>query len=169
MFPDVTLDRARAVLDRCRAAGLKVATAESCTGGLVSGCLTALAGSSDVVDRAVVTYSNEAKMACLGVPAALIRDHGAVSAEVAAAMAEGLLSVAGCDLAVSVTGIAGPGGATPTKPVGLVHFAARRRGGGGSDRRCVFPGDRTAVRLASVDAALDLLLTLLEPGPQYSA
>lgn len=161
MFPDTTLDRARTLLDHCRTAGLLVATAESCTGGLVSACLTSLAGSSEVVDRAFVTYSNEAKVEMLGVPPALIRDHGAVSAEVAAAMADGVLDATRCHLAVSVTGIAGPGGGTATKPVGLVHCAARRRGSPGVARRCVFPGDRAAVRLASVDAALDLLLALL--------
>lgn len=160
MFPEVTLDRARALLDRCRDAGLLLATAESCTGGLVSACLTSLPGSSDVVDRGFVTYSDAAKAEMLGVPPDLIRARGAVSAEVAAAMAMGVLAATRCHLAVSVTGIAGPGGATATKPVGLVHFAASRRGGAALERRHVLPGGRDAVRMASVDIALALLLDL---------
>jgi nicotinamide-nucleotide amidase len=156
---DETLHRrAAALLDACRAAGLKLATAESCTGGLVAATLTEIAGSSDVVERGFVTYSNEAKSELLGVPAALIAAHGAVSAEVAEAMAAGVLARAPVDLAVAVTGIAGPGGATPTKPVGLVHLGVARRGGRARSERHVFPGDRSAVRLASVARALELLL-----------
>src|ERR1700675_3629218 len=106
-----------------------LATAESCTGGMVAAALTDIAGSSDVVERGFVTYSNAAKTEMLGVPAALITAHGAVSAEAGAAMAAGVLAHAPVDLAVSVTGIAGPGGATLGKPVGLVHFGTARRGG----------------------------------------
>ncbi|HVO14727.1 MAG TPA: CinA family protein [Alphaproteobacteria bacterium] len=146
------------MLDAARAAHLRIATAESCTGGLVIGCLTEIAGSSAVVERGFVSYANEAKSAMLGVPPALIAAHGAVSEEVARAMAEGALGHAPADLAVSVTGIAGPGGATPTKPVGLVHFAVARRGLPTRHERRVFAGDRTAIRAAAVDCALDLLL-----------
>src|SRR6185312_13447885 len=116
-MPDDLNVEAEAVLRLCRAAKLRLATAESCTGGLVAASLTAIAGSSDVVERGFVTYSNEAKTELLGVPAPLIAAHGAVSAEVALAMAEGALAHAPVDLAVSITGIAGPGGATPGKPV----------------------------------------------------
>jgi nicotinamide-nucleotide amidase len=120
---------ASAVLDACRARGWKVATAESCTGGLVAGALTEIAGSSDVVDRGFVTYSNEAKQQMLGVPAATLRDYGAVSRQTAEAMARGALSKSKVDLAVAITGVAGPGGGSADKPVGLVHFAAATRDG----------------------------------------
>ena len=120
---------ARRVLDLSRAKGLRIATAESCTGGLVISALTDIAGSSDVVDRGFVTYSNAAKEAMLGVPSTTLLGHGAVSRETAEAMARGALSQSPADLAVAVTGIAGPGGGTAGKPVGLVHFAAARRDG----------------------------------------
>src|SRR5450755_1041176 len=120
---------ATAVLDACRARGLKVATAESCTGGLVAGALTDIAGSSDVLDRGFVTYSNEAKQQMLGVPADILRDHGAVSRQTAEAMARGALGKADADLVVAITGIAGPGGGNADKPVGLVHFATDSRNG----------------------------------------
>jgi nicotinamide-nucleotide amidase len=146
------------VLSACREARLKLATAESCTGGLVAAALTDIAGSSDVVERGFVTYSNEAKMELLGVPAAMIAAHGAVSAQVATAMAQGALSRAPVDLAVSVTGIAGPGGATPGKPVGLVYFGIARKGGTARVERHTFHGDRAAVRWAATERALELLL-----------
>jgi nicotinamide-nucleotide amidase len=120
---------ARRVLDLSRAQHLRIATAESCTGGLVISALTEVAGSSDVVDRGFVTYSNAAKETMLGVPSTTLLAHGAVSRETAEAMARGALSHSPADLAVAVTGIAGPGGATPGKPVGLVYFAAARRNG----------------------------------------
>jgi nicotinamide-nucleotide amidase len=120
---------ARRVLDLSRAKHLRIATAESCTGGLVISALTEVAGSSDVVDRGFVTYSNAAKETMLGVPSTTLLAHGAVSRETAEAMAHGALNHSPADLAVAVTGIAGPGGATPGKPVGLVHFAAVRRDG----------------------------------------
>lgn len=151
-------DLAAAVLAHCRARGLKLATAESCTGGMVAASLTDIAGSSDVVERGFVTYSNEAKSELLGVPPSLIAAHGAVSPEVAAAMAAGALRRAPVDLAVAVTGIAGPGGGTPAKPVGLVWFASGRRGGALATERHVFAGDRAQVRLAATRRALELLL-----------
>jgi nicotinamide-nucleotide amidase len=145
------------VLDLCRGRGLRLATAESCTGGLIAGCLTGVAGSSTVFDRGFVTYSNVAKTAELGVPAELLARRGAVDEEVARAMAEGALTKADVDISVAVTGIAGPDGGTPDKPVGLVHFAAARLGAGTVHQRHVFPGDRHEVRAATVEAALRLL------------
>jgi nicotinamide-nucleotide amidase len=157
MIDAATLDAAAALLDACRAAGLRIATAESCTGGLIAATLTAVAGSSDVVDRGFVTYSNAAKTEMLGVPAALIAAVGAVSEPVAERMAEGALAASAADLVVAVTGIAGPGGGSADKPVGLVWFALARAGTPPLTRREVFPGDRTAVRAATVAAALALL------------
>ena len=160
MFDDAIKDRAVAVLDRYRSEGLKLATAESCTGGLIAASLTEVAGSSDVVERGFVTYSNEAKSELLGVPAALIAEMGAVSAEVAEAMAEGALAQSHADAAVSVTGIAGPGGGTAEKPVGLVYLGACRRDASPRHLRRVFTGDRGAVRRAALEEALDLALDL---------
>jgi nicotinamide-nucleotide amidase len=152
---------ASAVLEACRARRLKVATAESCTGGLVAGALTEIAGSSDVVDRGFVTYSNEAKQQMLGVPAATIETYGAVSRETAEAMARGALGSANADLAVAITGIAGPGGGSPGKPVGLVHFAAASRSGAVTRAEMRY-GDigRSAVRHQSVLQALAMLKEL---------
>lgn len=157
MFEAETLTLAQSVLDACRARNWRLATAEACTGGLIAGALTALAGSSDVVERGFVTYSNEAKSELLGVPPETIAAHGAVSAETAAAMAQGALAHAPVDLAISVTGIAGPGGATATKPAGLVLFGLARRGGTDRTERRVFAGDRSAVRHAALQVALRLL------------
>jgi nicotinamide-nucleotide amidase len=149
---------ARRVLDLCRARGLRVATAESCTGGLVAGALTEIAGSSDVVDRGFVTYSNEAKQAMLGVPAAMLKRHGAVSSQTAAAMANGALKNSLADIAVSITGIAGPGGGGKDKPVGLVYFAAARRGGKRlAQRRLYGEIGRSRVRALSVVQALSMI------------
>jgi nicotinamide-nucleotide amidase len=150
--------KAEAVLAAARSAGLMLATAESCTGGMVAAALTDIAGSSDVVERGFVTYSNASKTELLGVPAPLIATHGAVSAEVAEAMARGALAHAPVGIAVSITGIAGPGGATPGKPVGLVYFGIARRGGVCRTERHVFAGDRAAVRDAAACRALDLLI-----------
>jgi len=155
---DALLAAAEAVLAACRAAGLMVATAESCTGGMVAAALTAIAGSSDVVERGFVTYSNAAKTDLLGVPAGLIAAEGAVSEAVARAMAEGALRHSPADLAVAVTGIAGPGGGSAAKPVGLVWFGRAGRGGATETRQQVFPGDRAAVRRAATLEALRLLL-----------
>lgn len=163
MFPDDLESQAAALLQLCRQRRLKLATAESCTGGLVAGCLTAIAGSSDVVDRGFVTYTNDAKTDMLAVPTDLLVAHGAVSEPVARAMSEGALARSLADIAVAVTGIAGPGGATPTKPVGLVHFAVARRGGTVLHESHVLPGDRTQVRLASVRIALDMLAKAAQP------
>ena len=155
---DSIRDSAIRVLDACRRRGLTVATAESCTGGLVSAALTEIPGSSDVVDRGFVTYSNAAKEAMLDVPAAVLERHGAVSRETAEAMAAGALAISGADLAVAVTGIAGPGGGSAEKPVGLVHFAAAARDGGHIHRKKRF-GDigRSVVRARSVAEALAML------------
>jgi nicotinamide-nucleotide amidase len=157
-FAPLLLDRAERLLEACRRGGWRVATAESCTGGLVAGLLTEIAGSSDVVERGFVTYSNEAKRALVGVPGELIIAHGAVSEPVARAMAEGALARSNAQLAVSITGIAGPGGATPTKPVGLVHFGLAREGGATEhlERRYGSLG-RGPVRMRAVEDALALL------------
>lgn len=128
MFDETVLLAARRLLELCRARGLRIATAESCTGGLVAGALTEVAGSSDVLDRGFVTYSNDAKAAMLGVPQELIASRGAVSEEVARAMAEGALVHSIAELAVAITGIAGPNGGSAEKPVGLVHFACAVKG-----------------------------------------
>jgi nicotinamide-nucleotide amidase len=157
VFEAETLTLAQSVLDACRARGWHVATAESCTGGLVAGALTAIAGSSDVVERGFVTYSNEAKSELLGVPAETIAAHGAVSAETAAAMAEGAVARAPVDLAVSVAGVAGPGGGSAEKPVGLVIFGLARRGRPCRTERRIFTGDRSAIRRTAVHHALGLL------------
>jgi nicotinamide-nucleotide amidase len=161
MFPEHLISKAESLLADYRGAGLKIATAESCTGGLLAACLTEIAGSSDVVERGFVTYSNAAKIEDLGVSPELLRSHGAVSAEVAEAMAAGALARSRAEVAVSLTGIAGPGGASADKPVGLVYLGGARRGSTPRHERHLLPGDRGAVRLASVAAALDLLRRLL--------
>ncbi len=120
---------AEKMIQTCTNKGLKIATAESCTGGLLAGLLTEIPGSSAVVERGFVTYSNEAKNEMIGVPMDLINTHGAVSEEVARAMAEGALAHSHADVTVAITGVAGPGGGTAAKPVGLVHFATARRDG----------------------------------------
>jgi nicotinamide-nucleotide amidase len=163
---DATLrEVAKRVLERCRVRGLHVATAESCTGGLVAAALTEIPGSSDVVDCGFVTYSDEAKQAMLGVPAATLKRHGAVSAQTAKAMAVGALKNSRADLAVSITGIAGPGGGSKQKPVGLVYFAATSRDGRRIARKRLY-GDigRRRVRLRSVVEALALLQLLSRPA-----
>jgi nicotinamide-nucleotide amidase len=151
-------NRAAALLDAYRDKGLKIATAESCTGGLVAALLTEISGSSAVVERGFVTYSNEAKTELIGVPADLIASHGAVSESVARAMAEGALAHSRAQVAVAVTGVAGPTGGTATKPVGLVHFALARKGAATIhlERRYGDLG-RVNVRHRSVEDALALL------------
>ena len=154
---------AKNVLQRARSRGLKIATAESCTGGLVAAALTEIAGSSDVLDRGFVTYSNDAKHVMLGVPVTTLKRCGAVSAETAAAMASGALKFSLADIAVAITGIAGPGGGSKEKPVGLVHFAAASRQGRrlASVKRFGAIG-RSQVRQRSVAEALRLLKMLSE-------
>jgi nicotinamide-nucleotide amidase len=142
------------LLQRYRELGWKIATAESCTGGLIAGTLTAIAGSSDVYDRGWVTYSNEAKREQLGVSASVLEAQGAVSTEVAEAMAKGALHRSQADVAVSVTGIAGPGGGSIEKPVGLVYIGLARKDGWSQVERCQFGGDRDAVRGQTVARAL---------------
>lgn len=151
--------KANLLLDLARAKGLRVATAESCTGGLIAAALTEIPGSSDVFERGFVTYSNEAKRDMIGVPWALIEAHGAVSAEVARAMAQGALAHSLADIAVAVTGVAGPGGGSADKPVGLVHFAcARRESGVDHVERRFGPLARAEIRAASVVQALDMMI-----------
>ncbi len=161
MFPDDIETLARKVVETAAARGLKVAAAESCTGGLVSAALTSVAGSSAVVERGFVTYSNAAKTDLLGIPADLIERHGAVSEPVARAMAEGALARSAAQVSVAVTGIAGPGGGSADKPVGLVHFAASGPGGLIHVERRFGDVGREGVRLGGVRVALDLLLDRL--------
>lgn len=152
-FSKESLDLAALIITGCTAKNLKLATAESCTGGLISACLTEIAGSSAVLDRGFVVYSNRAKQDLLGVPADLIERFGAVSEEVARAMAEGARTRAGVDLAVAVTGVAGPGGGTAAKPVGLVHMALAF--GDRTDHvGRIFEGDRQSVRAATLACVL---------------
>lgn len=151
-----------ALLDLYRKSGLRIATAESCTGGLIAATLTAIPGSSDVFERGWVTYSNAAKSENLGVPPELIAEKGAVSAEVAEAMARGVLRRAQADVAVSVTGIAGPGGGSVEKPVGLVYIGLARKDGWSQVERCEFPGNRDEVRRHAVARALAHLATAIE-------
>jgi nicotinamide-nucleotide amidase len=146
-----------ALLALYRARHLRLATAESCTGGMIAAALTDIAGSSDVVERGFVTYSNEAKTEMLGVPAELIAKFGAVSEQVAREMAAGALRHSRADVSVAVTGIAGPGGGSKEKPVGLVYLAVARKGGETRCERKVFPGDRAAIRRLTVARALELL------------
>ena len=162
MFDLNLLAEAEALLARCRAARLRLALAESCTGGLIAACLTEIPGASDVLERGLVVYANSAKMALLGVPEALLEREGAVSEAAARAMAEGALWSAPVELALAVTGIAGPGGGTKEKPVGLVHLAAARKGVATLHRAEHFAGDRRQIRLASVAAGFALLRALLD-------
>ena len=163
MSEHTTYIKANTLLDKARAKALRLATAESCTGGLVAAALTDIAGASDVFDRGFVTYSNTAKCDMLGVADALLKAHGAVSAEVARAMALGAIEHSLADVAVAVTGVAGPGGGSPEKPVGLVHFACARRGGGVDHvERRYGPLSRDEIRAASVTQALDLMIDAVE-------
>ena len=166
MFPQDMLAEAEALLSASRARGWRITTAESCTGGLIAGLLTAIGGSSDVVDGGAVTYSNAAKTRMLGVPPDMIAEHGAVSEAVARAMAEGARAAAEVELAIAVTGVAGPGGGTAAKPVGLVWF-----GLASPDRIIaeshIFPGDRTAIRMATVRHAAAMLQAALSERTRY--
>jgi nicotinamide-nucleotide amidase len=163
MVSPPNLGAARALLDAAKARRLKIVTAESCTGGLIAATLAAVPGASEVLERGFVTYSNEAKHDMLGVPAELIARKGAVSQEVALAMVDGVLKHSPADIAVAVTGIAGPGGGSPEKPVGLVHVAAARRGGARLHVEKRF-GDigRQNVQAETVAVALDLMMRVLQ-------
>ena len=163
MFDPETLALAEQVLAACRARNWHLATAESCTGGLVAAALTAIADSSDVVERSFVAYSNEAKMELLGVAADTIAAHGAVSAQTCAAMARGAVARAPVDLGVSIVGVAGPGGGTPQKPVGLVYLGVARKDGTARIERRIFPGDRTEIRYTALLLALELLRDAARP------
>ena len=160
MLDNGLVSKAKTLLELCERKKLTVATVESCTGGLLSGCLTAVPGSSAVVERGWVTYSNQAKSEEVGVELTLIASHGAVSREVAAAMAAGALRHAPVDLAAGITGVAGPGGGSAEKPVGLVYVSAAAKNQLPEVRENRFGGDRDAIRAASVDVALDMLLDL---------
>ena len=165
MFPVDLLQKAERLVEQCRARKLKIVSAESCTGGLVGGLITSIAGSSHVFERGFVTYSNEAKHESLGVAEALLAKYGAVSAEVARAMAEGALAHSRAAIAVSVTGIAGPGGGSPGKPVGLVHFAYGHAGAIKTREERFGDQGRAEVRLISVVTAIDLLLSAVQVAP----
>jgi nicotinamide-nucleotide amidase len=165
MFPTALQEEAARLLDALRTRGLRIATAESCTGGLIAALLTQIPGASDVIERGFITYSNAAKTGMLGIPVELIAAHGAVSEPVARAMAEGALIASPADIAIAAIGVAGPGGGSAAKPVGLVHLAAARRGGATLHRQCRF-GDigRDGVRMRSLEAALALLQQALGQG-----
>lgn len=157
---EAMVDRAADVIRRARAAKRTIATAESCTGGLVGHLLTETPGSSDAFRGGIIAYADEVKVASLGVPASTLAAHGAVSAQTAVAMAEGVRGRLGIDLAVSVTGIAGPEGGSAGKPVGLTYVAVADADGH-DVQRFVWTGDRHSNKLASAEAALDLLLSRL--------
>jgi len=162
MFPDSVMRLAKLLLKQASEAKLLIAFAESCTGGLIAAAMTELDGSSAVVERGFVVYSNRAKTEMLGVPPELIEEYGAVSEEVARAMAQGALKNSGAQLAVSVTGIAGPTGGTAAKPIGLVHFAAARMGQTTLHLECRFSDiGRAEIRMRSVEEALKLLLQII--------
>lgn len=154
---------ARSVIERATAQGRIIVTAESCTGGMVAACLTDVAGSSAVLDRGLVTYSNQAKMDLLGVPPTTLDRFGAVSAETAAAMADGALAATpAAHIAIAITGIAGPGGGSSEKPVGLVYFGIAKRGISTKTAQHIFSGNRDDIRQNSVEKALDLISNTLE-------
>ncbi len=159
MFSQVLLSLAQNVIDAAVAKKIRITTAESCTGGLLAACLTELSGASAAFDRCIVTYSNDAKTTFLGVSPQSIARFGAVSAECAKEMAEGVLKVSNADIAVSITGIAGPTGGSEDKPIGLVYIAVAKKGGESKVSRNNFEGDRSGIRLKSVEAALGALLT----------
>ena len=164
MFDLETLALAEEVLALCRERHWRLATAESCTGGLVAAALTAIGGASEVVERGFIAYSNNSKMELLGVPAETLAAHGAVSGETAAAMARGTITRAPVDLAVSVTGFAGPSGGTTDKPVGLVYLAVATKDGATRVERRVFTGDRGEIRKAALVLALEMLRDAAQPG-----
>ncbi|MBT4891165.1 MAG: CinA family protein [Rhodospirillales bacterium] len=150
------------VMDACKAKGLMLSTAESCTGGMIAAGLTDIAGSSSVFERGFVTYTNKSKHEMLGVAESLLEKYGAVSPHVALAMAGGALENSDAHISVAVTGIAGPGGGSDEKPVGLVHIACAHEGAKSIHKRFEFSGDRSRVRELSVAAALDMILEILD-------
>jgi nicotinamide-nucleotide amidase len=166
MFSEPLISRAADLIATCRPSGLTVATAESCTGGLLAALITAIPGSSDVFERGFITYSNAAKIECLGVAPRILEEFGAVSAEAARAMAAGALTHSPASVALSITGIAGPGGSSIQKPVGLVHFGLARRGGAviAVEKRFGALG-RDAVRSAAIATAIELLLEASRTSP----
>lgn len=161
LFSNALSEKANAILDACKTHNTRLATVESCTGGLLAAILTELPGSSSMFTHGFVTYSNEAKNEMVGVELKLLAQHGAVSGAVARAMAEGALRRTRTDIAVAITGIAGPGGATEKKPVGTVHFACAMKGKPTLHEHKVFSGDRSAIRLAAADHALDMIIAEL--------
>lgn len=161
LFPDDLLEKASAALDAARKAGVRIVTAETCTAGLVSACLTSVPGASSVFERGFALYHDSAKATGLGVAEEISRTHGAVSAEVTTGLAEGALVHSGAGISVAVTGYAGPGGGNDRDPVGTVYVAAARKGVPTRATRHVFAGDRDAVRLAAVGAALDALIGMV--------
>ena len=157
MFPLEINSKASSILKVCKQKGVTIITAESCTGGLIAGCLTEIPGSSSVIEGGFVTYSNQAKVSMLSVKLEQLDQYGAVSEEVARSMAEGALGSSKADIAVACTGVAGPGGATNTKPVGLVHLSCALRKHPTLHKRCNFSGERSTIRLATVKAAFELI------------
>ncbi|HEX9321042.1 MAG TPA: CinA family protein [Xanthobacteraceae bacterium] len=161
MFAPELLERAAKALDLAKAKDIRIATAETCTAGLVSSCLTSVPGASKIFERGFVLYHDSAKATGLGVPEAVSKRHGAVSAEVTQGLAEGALSHSTAGAAVAVTGYAGPGGGNDKNPVGTIYVAAARKGAQTLVERHVFSGDRDAVRIQAVGAALGVLLRSL--------
>lgn len=157
IFSNDLCKKANAILDACKQRNVKLATVESCTGGLLSAILTELPGSSSMFTHGFITYANEAKSEMVGVNPILIQQHGAVSEPVARAMAEGALNASSAWLAIAITGVAGPDGGSEAKPVGTVHFATAMEGKPTVHQHKIFTGDRSAIRLAAVDFALDMI------------
>ena len=157
MFPLEINSKASSILKVCKQKGITIITAESCTGGLIAGCLTEIPGSSSVIEGGFVTYSNQAKVSMLSIKLEQLDQYGAVSEEVARSMAEGALGSSKADIAIACTGVAGPGGATETKPVGLVHLSCASRKHPTLHKKCNFSGERSTIRLATVEAAFGLI------------
>ena len=157
MFPLEINSKASSILKVCKQKGITIITAESCTGGLIAGCLTEIPGSSSVIEGGFVTYSNQAKVSMLSVKLEQLDQYGAVSEEVARSMAEGALGSSKADIAIACTGVAGPGGATNTKPVGLVHLSCALKKHPTLHKSCNFSGERSTIRLATVKAAFELI------------
>ena len=157
MFPLEINNKASNILQLCQQKSVTIVTAESCTGGLIAGCLTEIPGSSSVIEGGFVTYSNQAKISMLSVKLEQLDQYGAVSEEVARSMAEGALRRSKADIAIACTGVAGPGGATYTKPIGLVHLTCASRTHSAIHKQCNFSGDRSTVRIATVNAAFELI------------